>query len=114
MSSEPALRVTVEEEPGRIRVVAAGELDLATVDEFKAVLGDALRRGPVRLDLGPLVFIDSTGVRALHDVLRDVHAGGRQLAVAPAMRSPVLRLLDMTGMTELIPFEGPPRPEDPA
>src|SRR4051812_21687828 len=70
---------------GRTIVSVAGELDLATADEFAAAVRTALATGNVLIDLGEVVFMDSAGVRALNAALRESSETGRELRVARRM-----------------------------
>ncbi len=90
---------------GHTVIAVAGELDIAHSDELLAGLREQLGRGPVRLDLGELTFMDSSGVRLLDTLLRDVQAEGWTLTIAPALRPAVRRVLELTGMLALLPFE---------
>src|SRR5688500_12492781 len=51
---------------GSTTVSVAGELDLATADEFARAVRSGLARGPVLIDLREVTFMDSSGVRALN------------------------------------------------
>jgi anti-sigma B factor antagonist len=95
---------------GPARLVAAGELDLATAPGFRDELRRALAAGPVRLELGGLTYMDSSGVRVLDGVVRDLDREGWILTVAPELRRPVRQVLEMTGMIGVLPFE--PAPEE--
>jgi len=91
---------------GAERVVSAvGEIDLATADAFAAALREHLAAGPVVLDLRGLSFMDSSGVRALDTLLRDVEREGWRLAVRPEMQDAVKMVLEMTGMLKALPMQ---------
>lgn len=66
-----------EEDAGEeVRLVVRGELDLATADSLDARLAAlADRKRPVLLDLRPLSFMDSSGLRSLM-LARERAAGG--------------------------------------
>ena len=91
------------------RLQLSGELDLASsnslVDAVTRLAGSGAR--DIVLDIGPLVFIDSTGLRALlssRAVCAEKDATLR-LAPAPEKVSPqVRRLLQVTGLLERLPF----------
>ncbi len=87
---------------GRMTVAVAGELDLATAAEFEAAVRHALEAGPVLVDLGAVVFMDSAGVRTLNALVRD---GGDGLRMAHAMQPAVVQVLEMTGMMGVLPME---------
>ena len=84
-----------------------GELDMATAPKLARTLNDALDRRPptIVLDVGELVFLDSTGIRVLI-------AGSRRAVdqdCSFVLRSPrprVLRTLKLTGVDRLMAIEG--------
>ncbi len=86
-------------------VAVAGELDLATVDEFSGAIRSGLASGGVLIDLGQVTFMDSAGVRALNTALREAAERGRSLRVRGEMQSSVVQVLEMTGMLGLLPVE---------
>jgi anti-sigma B factor antagonist len=98
------LRLTVAGGSGERTVAAVGELDLATADAFAAALRDHLAGGPVLLDLREVSFMDSSGVRVLDALLRDVAREGWSLAVRPEMQNSVRMVLEMTGMIDALPL----------
>ncbi|HWH09724.1 MAG TPA: STAS domain-containing protein [Solirubrobacteraceae bacterium] len=102
------LRVTVVGSGERTLVSVAGELDIATADEFTASLRDALAGGPVTLDLAELSFVDSSGLRALDGLLEEIDREGWTLGIRPDVGRGVRQLLELTGMIGLLPFEGRP------
>jgi anti-sigma B factor antagonist len=62
----------------------AGELDLATADELLRELRPSLAtEGDIRLDLARLTFMDSSGLRTLIDVSRDLGERGRLVLRSP-------------------------------
>ena len=103
--SEFRLTVTTAGDTTVVAVAVAGELDVAHTDELTAALRKALAQGPVRLDLGELTFMDSSGVRLLDTLLREVDANAWTLTLAPALQPAVRRVLELTGMLALLPFE---------
>ena len=78
------------------RVWLHGELDLAAIDDVLHTLAE-LDGQTILLDLAGVTFIDSTGLRTLMAAKRD-HA---QLSVVNPS-GVVVRLLDMTGASELV------------
>ena len=98
-------RVTVTAAGGHTVVAVAGELDVAHTDELTAALREAFAHGPVRLDLGALTFMDSSGVRLLDTLLREGDIEGWTLTIAPELQPAVRRVLELTGMLALLPFE---------
>ena len=103
------LRGAATQVDGRIVYALAGELD---IDGAGALLARAVElldgRGPdLVVDLGELVFIDSHGLRVLFEIqgLADVNARGLGMVNA---RPPVLRLLQITGLTGMSEVEPAP------
>jgi anti-sigma B factor antagonist len=90
---------------GRTTVSVAGELDLATADEFSRAVRSGLATGAVGIDLREVTFMDSAGVRALNTALRESAEHGRELRVSAEMHPSVVQVLEMTGMLGLLPVE---------
>ena len=88
-------------------IAVAGEVDLATAPELEAVLRERLAAGPVRLDLRGLSFMDSSGIRLLDAIVRDVAAHGWTLVVEPTLQPAVRQVIAITGMTDALPFDAP-------
>ncbi len=101
----PVFSVDVSADAACTTVTVAGELDLATVDEFSSAVRDGLARGGVLIDLRQVTFMDSGGVRALNTALREAAERGRSLRVRGGMQSSVVQVLEMTGMLGLLPVE---------
>ena len=83
------------------RVTLSGELDMATVPRFRAVVDDALARDRrhIAVDASGLTFIDSSGIVAL------LSARERAMAVEGSLRltaasTAVLRVLEMAGIAD--------------
>jgi anti-anti-sigma factor len=94
------LRVTSDCTSGTTCLRLDGELDIATARQLtemvRSLPADHLRR--LRLDLSGLAFLDAAGLGALVRVRALVAARGGCLVLdRPA--PPVLRLLDVTGLT---------------
>lgn len=108
----PAFEIVVSPAPRDGVVIAiAGEIDLVTASEFEAVLREQLARGPVRLDLRGLSFMDSSGIRVFDAVLRDLADMPGTLLIEPILQPPVRQVIALTGMTETLPFDTPSRAE---
>ena len=85
---------------GDILVVSlAGQCDHQEVDNFQAVVSNALAAGNKRIlvDLAWLNFLDSTGIKCLVEAHRDAVAQGGQMAVVrpKALVKKVLKLLEL-------------------
>lgn len=90
------------------RVELCGELDLASIAEFDAVVGDRATAGRhVTLDLSQLSFCGCAGISALLRVQRDAtHAGGCvRFAGIPRQ---VWRTMRVCGVDELTVLGGIP------
>ena len=88
---------------GSTGVVVHGELDLATAPALARVLSSALDRRPaeLHLDLGPLTFVDSTGIRVLLDAWHRAEAVGCSFVLRSPRRS-VARTLRLVGAGHLV------------
>ena len=93
--------------PDGVLVAVAGELDLATSAAFEATLLEQLAAGPVRLDMQGLSFMDSTGIRILDAILRDLPMIGSTLLIDPNLQPAVRQVIALTGMTDALPFDAP-------
>jgi anti-sigma B factor antagonist len=110
---QPAFELAVSTPGGLTTVAASGDLDIASADTFSATAAEHLGNGPLRLDLGGLAFMDSSGISALDAMLRLAAAGPHPLTVAPRLQDPVREVLMLTGLLPELPFEtdpGAPRP----
>jgi anti-sigma B factor antagonist len=86
-------------------MAVAGEIDLATAPELEAALREHLAAAPVRLDLRGLSFMDSSGIRLLDTILRDIAAHDWTLVIDPTLQPPVRQVIALTGMTDALPFD---------
>jgi anti-anti-sigma factor len=94
-------RVTVTGEAGGRCVALYGDLDLSGVAAVRADLLAALAvREPVALDLTGLSSLSSSGLGLLLEAARG--AGGPSTDVLLPDAGPVRRLLDMTGLAEVL------------
>ena len=80
----------------------SGEVDMSNVDLLRERLATILKPGirNVVFDLGGLEFIDSSGLAVLVDVAN--HVGGAKLRAPSRL---VWRVVDVTGLGELLPTE---------
>ncbi len=86
-------------------IAVSGELDVATAEDLerairRAEASDALS---IIVDLSGLRFIDSTGVRLLHEAHARSRADADRLAL---LRGPaaVQRVLELNGLLDQLPF----------
>ena len=83
-------------------VHASGQLDLATVDDFRDAVRDA-RDGATELciDLTRLEFIDSLGLTALLDIRHQAQADGVAFGIR-VEDGPVRSAFELTGLGDLL------------
>jgi anti-sigma B factor antagonist len=62
----------------------AGELDLITAPALDEAVRDLPANGPVTLDLSQLTFIDSSGLRAIAEISRNLNGGGPLILANPS------------------------------
>ncbi len=103
----PLFALDVSADDGLTTVAVAGELDLASSDDFTAAIAEGLTTGSVLVDLSALTFMDSSGVRALNIALREASQRERELRVRAGMHPSVVQILELTGMMSLLPLEDP-------
>jgi anti-anti-sigma factor len=95
------LRSALEGE--RVRLTLEGELDLSNADIVEAALDEAQAEGvDILVDLGPLEFLDSTGISLLVRALGGEEAA--RLTFLPSQSNDVRRLLNMTGLDQRMPL----------
>ncbi len=103
------LQVESSHEGERVRLTLTGELDIATVPRLEDAVEAALATGPrcLLVDLRPLGFLDSSGLRqfiVLADRARE--EGFELLLVRPAKT--VLAIFQITRAEENLPFVDEP------
>lgn len=90
---------------GRSQASFVGEVDVTTVDQFRATLARAAGAGPVVADLSELTYLDSAGVDVLFEVARRT-----PLEVVAGPQCPVRRLLDVVSLGAVATLlDEPPR-----
>ena len=100
------LTVSRQDVPAGTVLSVQGDLDLATVPQLRAQVGDALADSPERLylDLSGTTFIDSTGCRELVRAARSGDATGTPVeVVAPKENWRVRRVIDFMQFGALLP-----------
>jgi anti-anti-sigma factor len=97
-----SFHVTSESSDGSQRIIASGELDIATVPVLEEAFDAAVATSAARIvvDLASITFIDSTGLRLLikmTETCADGRLGIRSTAI-------VDRLLQVTGLLDQLPL----------
>jgi anti-sigma B factor antagonist len=109
MTSYPqpfAIRVAPQED-GSVRVQVRGELDISTSPQLDEALRREIDAGKrVVVDLSEIAFIDSTGLNTLITALRASSSNGAGLMVSPSLPAQVQRVLEVTGLNEVLPIAG--------
>jgi anti-anti-sigma factor len=89
----------------------SGDLDLATVDSFRASVETALAQEPdaVLFDLADVDFLDSSGIAVLAVALKTQRARGGAVAIINP-RPIVRRAIDLVGLSMLFDVSDIPAP----
>ena len=95
-----------------VRIAVAGEIDLATAPQLKAVLLAAIEQltppRAVKVDLTEVTFMDARGI----SVLLAVREAARRRGVGFTVQNPqgiVLRIFEIVGLTETLLLAPVPR-----
>jgi anti-sigma B factor antagonist len=91
----------------RIRVGVEGEMDLAVIGMVDREIerAEATDASKIELDLRGLEFMDASGVRLLLDLKERSESNGHRLRIRGAIAPQVRRVLDLTGVSGLLPLE---------
>ena len=113
MSEHPsmpgALLISCVVDNGMVSISLTGELDLANAPQLEERLSAVEDDRPARVvvDLGRLVFIDSTGLRVLLQADARAREGDHELVLRPGDAN-VQRVFEITGALDVLRFESPP------
>lgn len=91
-------------EIGTVTVVAPqGDIDMAVEDELRVRLATLIERGRARivLDLGGVMYIDSSGLGALVTAMKQARAAGGDIVVC-AVASDVRALFEITRLDKVL------------
>jgi anti-anti-sigma factor len=93
--------------PSEHLITVHGDLDLATVDQFREVAEKALTDlvGLLRIDLADMTFMDSTGIGVLVMIRNSVIANGVQTLVLENVPHQARRVLELTGLLDVFGIE---------
>jgi anti-anti-sigma factor len=112
IAMEGQLRLTQVERNGIVCLRPEGDLDLATLAPLRDRLDDLGRHGKtVRLDLGGLTFLATSGLGVLLDANAQARRAGQRLTFYHGGPE-VERMLRLSGVDRQLDFEpgaGPPR-----
>jgi anti-anti-sigma factor len=88
-----------------LRVVVAGEIDLANATDVEQRILDAISNQltDVTVDLREVEYIDSAGLRVLFTLATRLATLQIGLVLLVATESPIRRVLDVSGVTAAIP-----------
>jgi anti-anti-sigma factor len=106
---------TARQIAGRVVLTVAGDVDLATHSRFEAGVEQSWTASEdLVIDCSQITFLDSMGLRVLVQARQRATENGRGFALA-APSEPVLRVLELAGVTSLFPVgpipEGDPDPD---
>ena len=103
-------RLEVHPERDTARVAAVGELDLATVPQVRAQLDQLADAGfsSLVLDLRGTSFLDATGLRLALDWHAHARTHHLEFSILPGPPA-VMRIFDITGVADRLPFTRPPQ-----
>ncbi len=104
------LAVMTTEDPGGLRVIVRGELDLSTAGRLEEALRAAEARadGRLTLDYSGLEFIDSTGLQILLDADHRAARAGRRLVVVLGTGE-ARRVAELADAVDRLTLADPPR-----
>jgi anti-anti-sigma factor len=90
-----------------IRVGVEGELDLAVIGmvDREVERAEATDATLIELDLEKLEFMDAAGIGLLLELNARSEGNGRRLRITGAGSPQVRRVLDLTGVSEILPLE---------
>jgi len=91
----------------RIRVGVEGEMDLSVVGlvDREVERAEATTASKIVLDLDELEFMDAAGVGLLLQLNARSQGNGRRLRIAGEGSPQVQRVLELTGVSAMLPFE---------
>ena len=89
----------------RTVIAPQGDLDVATVGDFREALRDAVRdgAGTVVVDLSEVAFVDSSGLGAIMETYERLRHGGREVAIVVPPGTAAAVMLNLTGLGSRLP-----------
>jgi anti-sigma B factor antagonist len=106
MSVVGQMEINADAQGGACLLVVSGEIDLTNVNVFIERLFELSANGDQKivLDLGDVVFVDSTVVNALFAAAPRIRSNGGDMAIVISDPG-VKRVFDITGVDALYPIE---------
>jgi anti-anti-sigma factor len=106
MSAQGIFQMRQEDHAGRYRLVLSGELDLHSAAELENAITRLCRAGAleIELDLRELVFIDSSGVRAIVWAREKCAEHRSQFFIVPGKHPGPRRLFEIMKLDEVLPW----------
>jgi anti-sigma B factor antagonist len=103
------LRVHGRIDDGIAHLRLAGEVDLASAQAVRQVVGEALDEGvrEVVIDLTPVTFLDSTGLSVLLHAARDASRRGAAVRSLSAPGAEARLVIELAGVSSLLGLEEP-------
>ena len=101
MASPPEeFAISADQRDGSVQLTLRGELDLATAPELEQLVNERIDAGDeVVVDLRPLEFMDSSGIRVLVAAhARAGRTGTRLIVVRPKSDSAVAKIVEVSGL----------------
>jgi stage II sporulation protein AA (anti-sigma F factor antagonist) len=101
---DQALSINTRREGAQSVIEVGGEIDVHTCSELEEAVRSAFSASgnDVVLDVAAVGFIDSSGLRSLITLQQEAAAGDGGLRLRAPSR-PVVRLLEVTGLTGMFP-----------
>lgn len=89
----------------RTVIAPHGDLDIATMGDFREALGDAVRDGArtVVVDLSEVDFVDSSGLGAIMEMYERLRHGEREVVIVVPPGSAAAVMLNLTGLRSRLP-----------
>lgn len=99
------LTIRIDVESTRTVVHLVGEIDASNSNRLRALLGERVDDDhDVVIDLAGVRFIDSSGLGVLVGALRRFEGTGQAL-ILQAPSASIMRVLEMTGLADVLPIE---------
>lgn len=97
------LEIAVDAVPEGARLVATGEVDLATVAQLVSAAETATPSGgTLEVDLSAVEFMDSAGIAAINRCRAHARRCDAQIALVVRTGGPVAQLIEWTGLEAVV------------